>query len=189
MTLEIVHLDKAYEYFYRVLYKEEKYVFRPTQNTDKVAQKFLLEIEKKFNSFSINSFTNYLNYQFNYWERLILQNDKRINYTFLFGDKSLTRFLERKIEFDYQFEYTLLKKSIITSWFTVPKEVTNYNNPIRLRFLNTEEGFVHCIQQTTLYDPRDSSCIKCIHKESCKKLLKQNYPKLFKNRNVKTSIK
>ena len=67
----------------------------------------------------------------------------------------------------------------------------SYNNELRRveeeekqRLFNTEEGFVNCFQETTLYNPVSDVCNICNFIEDCKKILKINYEKLYKIREL-----
>lgn len=52
----------------------------------------------------------------------------------------------------------------------------------RKRFLNTENGFVHCLDLTSLAHPESSACDRCIHSGECKEILRFVDPHLYRKR-------
>lgn len=49
-------------------------------------------------------------------------------------------------------------------------------------FFGTKRGLAWCIANTTLYHHRSPLCVQCKFKVECKKILKQNYYKVYKVR-------
>lgn len=181
-------LHKGFHYFY---YKKYNTNYSITPTTTKINNSFFQKIDSKWNihSLGINWLWRYLLFQFLYWEDCeIVSFNSKINFSFIFGEKALQRWVNRDQEFDFQLEIgRKLKYSISFLEFTSLVETNNeeknsYNSPIRLRNLNTTTGFSDCLLFTTLYDPKDSSCIRCSFKRECKKLLELNYPEIYKSR-------
>lgn len=190
-------LLQGFNYFFSKKYSQIQ------SNTDlsiKIGDKFLLLVDKKWKlpTIGYNWLFSYLTFQFEYWEGCDIQSyNKKINFSFIFGEKAFQRYLDRDQEFDYQFEidndllnkYNIRLKEFL-SFFQSQEQLNFYQNPHRLIGLNSLQGFNNCIQFTTLYDPLDSSCIKCNSKHECKLLLQKNFPEIYKSRiNGKTSNK
>jgi hypothetical protein len=191
--LKIEHLNLGYEYLYQCLYNDREYNFNPSTKSNSVAETFLLFLTKKKGVYSENYLFRYLQFIFNKYtwrDGKTNTQTRRVLFVQVFGSKAYLEFESRDIQFDYQLEQdTILRRSTIRSFFTVVSNTQKYNNPIRKRFLNTDSGLVNCLQFTTLYDFRDSSCLVCIHKKECKQILQKNYPKIFRKRYAKNTIK
>ena len=181
----------GYNYFIRKKYSL-KVLNTKTELTDKITNKFLQVLEKKYSLSTLgpNWLWRYLVFQFLYWEDLVIVSfNKKINFSYIFGEKALKRFFDRDSEFDFQLEdntlltkysYTLTQFQSLFSENSKSEEL--YNNPNRLIGLNTPNGLNNCLTLTTLYNPRDSSCVQCKFKDDCKILLKVNYPEIYKSR-------
>lgn len=190
--LKIEHLNKGYQYLYQELYKDTQFRYNSTIKSDKLGDTFIVTVHKKLGTSLASGFLlRYLNFQYNYWQPLKLTAfHKHVVFTFLFGPTALDRYLKRDKEFDYQLESVdIFKRSVIDDWFFEKTSTQSYDNPIRSKYLNTDKGFVLCLQHTTLYDFHDSSCTKCQYKDDCKSILKKNFPKIYKNRYGKNTVK
>lgn len=181
----------GYNYFIRKKYSL-KVLNTKTELTDKITDKFLLTLEKKYSlsTLGLNWLWRYLVFQFLYWEDLVIVSfNKKINFSYIFGEKALKRFFDRNSEFDFQLEdntllikYTYSLTQFQSLFNENDKSEELYNNPNRLIGLNTSNGLNNCLMLTTLYNPRDNSCVQCKFKDDCKTLLKLNYPEIYKSR-------
>lgn len=188
----MLHSEDLFKGFY--LFYKKKYNQNTSTSilTNKISEKFLLLIDKrwKIETISYKWLWGYLIYQWSYWEDCNIQSfNKKVNFSFIYGEKAFQRYIYRNVEFDYQMyenNSLLIKYSINeTDFFSLFKKITEkntYQNPHKSIKHNTEEGFNNCILLTTLYDPLDSSCINCNFKYNCKEILKVNYPRIYKSR-------
>lgn len=49
---------------------------------------------------------------------------------------------------------------------------------------NTEEGFINCLENTTLYTKKSILCARCIFKKKCKQTLLEEFPEIAKVREL-----
>lgn len=181
-------LRVGYQYFFKLTQTDNlKYNFLYTDRSAKMADKALQQLNKQFGLHSLGHrwLFDYLCFQFNYWGGVkIEQFSGKVDFAFIFGEKAVKRYIDRDKEFDYQIEDNSAYKS--ENYFSLFKSLeendfTRDDNNRRV-FLNTDRGFLHCIQTTSLYNHKDKSCIECKFNIECKGLLKTNYPHIYKNR-------
>lgn len=185
-------IQKSFEYFFRKVYKQEKFQFHFTPYNLKIYETLLKEIDKRVNTTSLGKqfVWRYCIFQFTYWDELIIDTpSSRVGFSHIFGKKAIDRYFTRDKEYDWQFDSPeiSLKYKLSTLEFNShvdPKKdkLEHTNSGIRLRFLNTDKGLATCLSQTTLFDRKDSSCLLCNFQTECKELLKTNYPTIYKNR-------
>lgn len=96
----------------------------------------------------------------------------------VFSTKSIDNFKNNKASFNYHTKNSKKKKPIP---FKVDMSFKMDETNRKLK-LNTKEGFLHCIETTTLIHPESEHCPFCNNKFDCKELLKDNYPKIYKTR-------
>ena len=58
---------------------------------------------------------------------------------------------------------------------------SDYEEPIKQRFHNTEAGYILCMQ-TTGWNPLSPSCVSCIYADKCKEQTEKRFPELYKVR-------
>jgi hypothetical protein len=162
-------------------------------NDYKVLQKFIDKLDKKFGlkSIGIVWLLNYFDRQFQYW--LWIEQGGRMKYglrsiqlAWVIGDKAYKRHDEElrhfygntlKIEFRKKLKFTL-------SEFFPKKEnnlaeINEVEEKEKQRYYNTKANFLWCIEETTLFNHKSIFCRVCTNKETCKKVLKRNYTKLY----------
>lgn len=70
-------------------------------------------------------------------------------------------------------------KSILNNAYS---QIRTSEELLKQRYYNRKRGLDWCIANTTLFFHRSTLCASCIHKIECKKVLKINYPKIYKLR-------
>lgn len=183
MILTTSNIVKSYEFFYKKIYALPKYRITLTEIQEHLLVKYIDMLSKHYSIQSLGSLFlwKYCTFQYLYWKDLELKSfNKKVNFSYFFGEKALKRFLSRNQEFDWQLididqQFKLLIEGS-------NKEFISYRNPNRSIGLNTPTGLTNCIATTTLYDHKDLSCNMCIYKEECKELLRTNYLKIYKQR-------
>jgi hypothetical protein len=187
--IEKESLYTLYEYFYQKFYKEENYQLVRTPTVVKLVDGFYstLQKEKSFHSLGVNFLSNYLSFQENYWKGLTIKSfNGKITFSFIFGPKALQRYKSRDSNFDYQLGLGSFSPTNISQLLRVAKKQDlPYDNPIKIINHNTPKGFSNCIEQTTLYDHRDTACSNCKFNKECKTLLRKKYPNIYKSRGYK----
>jgi hypothetical protein len=194
ITIEVI--EGFYKYFHNQKYSG-KQPFKSTHKTEKVCESFIKILDKNYSIHSIGlSFLwDYFIFQFNYWDELTLESfNGKLEIGYIVGEKAFKRWQTRNKEYDWQIEksaviakYALNKGILLSKFYVKPNEqksTFSSSKQIRKQFLNTDKGLLMCTEFTTLYDPKDTSCILCSNKKECKELLRVNYPLLYRNRNL-----
>lgn len=201
--ITVAQIESFFSYFYQKKYNEPKYKLRSTKTTISVCESFLKIADKEYNLHCVGKtfLWDYFLFQFNYWDELELENkfSDKIVIAWIVGKKAFERWKERDREYDWQLEtspiigkYQLDQKYLFLVWESLekPQSQSSISVPfdsskrIRKEHLNTENGFATCILLTTLFDPKDLSCIKCKSRSDCKELLRVNFPKLYNQRGL-----
>ena len=187
-------IESLYEYFYQKIYNLPKYSYNDSKINSKYIESFLNIIDKKYKLPCIGKefLINYFLFQFDYWSQLTLKSyNQTINPQYIIGKKAFQRWSDRDSSYDWQLEslgiikkYKISLRDLKSLLNTQNVEDNNFEDKERKRFLNTERGFIHCIERTTLYNKRSSVCLFCNFKSDCEKLLKRNYPKIYEIRNA-----
>lgn len=182
--MESEKLLKAYQFFYKAKYKEvAKITIINKESLSKLDYSFIKTDEDLF---------FYMFLSFARKELLeLLETSGKINFNMIFGKKSIEVFLTRNKSKDSY----ILQNSIVNSYiikknflkFISPKDFkpekiglrVSYESFIRKKCNDSDRGFVNCIENTTLYDPKDKSCLKCCFNNDCIELLKKNYVNLY----------
>lgn len=185
-----------YEYFNKRRYLEKK-KFIPTKTNIKDVNTFLeiIDSEYSLHSVGLNFLYEYFIFQYQYWDNVSIEskfNDK-IALNYIIGKKAFERWKTRDKEFDWTIEKNKIeeKYGIVKSYLIEEKEIEeqqpkfSLEKEVRKKYLNTDKGLAMCIEYTTLYDPKDLSCLRCKYQKDCKELLRVNYPKLYKERGLK----
>lgn len=114
---------------------------------------------------------------------------KRIRFGWVFGMAAIKRWNALGAETNVYITRTDLKvKNKINNITTETKfpELLTVLRPAEEKFkesyLNTQKGMAWCMANTTLYFHKSSNCVVCKFKCECKKVLKENYPKVNKLR-------
>ena len=186
--MEKEKLIKAFEFFYFSKYKEKI----------KVTPANIKSLEKLDYSFLKNEEDIYT-YVFIMFARKEIAdlefNNGKLSFAMVFGQKSIETFINRNSSKDH----SILFNSVVNSYIikkdfmkhlgvSVKLKKTkihfSYESIIRKQCQNTIKGFRNCIENTSLYDPEDKSCLSCSFKEDCIKILESNYFNLYIKRVV-----
>lgn len=183
-----------YELFYRKVYGNDKYIFKPTFKAENHISLFLnlLNSRYKLETIGINFLTTYFVFQFDYWTKLEIKTfSERIHLQFIIGGKAFDRWLTRNVIFDWTIYQSAFLKTYNISTSEIKDFFKEENFSIlnkaeeleKSRFYNTDRGFLNCITNTSLFYHRSPLCATCNNKIDCKKLLKENYLQIFVARN------
>lgn len=191
-------IGTLYEFFYRNIYKQPHYVFQPSEASEKHIKSFikLLDDRYKIETIGDNFITKYFIFQFDYWINLDLQAfNKTINLTYIIGKKAFTRWVERDRDFDYTINKVEINKkliikqsdllSIIDKKEIVGEGISRSEEIEKSRFQGTKRQLLHCIENTTLRNPKSKICIMCSEKRACKQVLEERFPQVFYHRFIK----
>lgn len=180
-----------YELFYRKLYNQELYIYSPSESAYRQTDNFLKLLDKKYTLESIgdNFLVTYFIFQFAYWSELdISAYTKNIVISYIIGPKAFQRWTGRDPEFDYTIDLFQAKKtkvtkrealSLITGVSEQRQDKLKHEDRERSRFANTDRQLNHCIENTTLFNPRSKHCLACKEKITCKEILEERFPQIF----------
>lgn len=171
---------KCFEHYYSQIYNETGY-----RANIKAYQKHLDNFPKllekngyKVPSIGLEWINSFILFQLEYY--LGLETTSKIKLNWLIGKKAFDRY--NSVEDWKQKNYWIsINTSHLTKFELEQKQDNEYEINHRKKHHNTESGFLNCIKNTTLYI-KHPICISCNFKDQCKKLLKENYPLLWRKR-------
>lgn len=185
---------KFFEYFYRKKYILTNYKMSVTKKDEQHITSFLLLLQEQYKQTVSGDFLfTYFTFQFTYWEQVNLEKVSNIKLPFIVGKKAFERFLKRNTEFDWTIEqspflakYKIFKTDLIKAeskknWTVVKGNIDTEAN-FKLAAYNTPEGFINCLDFSTLFNHKSHICQGCIYKDSCKIKLLEFFPQLYKDR-------
>lgn len=185
-----------YQHFYQRFSNTKKqnpnYIFKPTEKSLVVIDKFITEnLKEKIHSVGFTFYFNYFCYQWNYLYHSEKIKVMRIRPQDVLSKKSYENYHNRKRDFDElnkRFCKTLGIRSI-----DLKESIKHIKNPSKIesgvgfdmeefnrnRFPGNDiRRFTNCTLTTTLYTRSSSCVIDCIFKDPCKKLKQKLYPEL-----------
>lgn len=185
---------KFYQYFYRKRFNSINYKFHPSDKASKSIDTFLNICNKNYNLKLIGTsfLYDYFIYQFNYWRDAKLEACYgKFRIELVIGKKAFDRFFNNERD-----DMWVIEKSEIIELYGFKKEdLVEQEKPIKLQnykgnheiaikqlYHNTDLGFYQCIENTTMYNHKHTCCMLCNFKSDCKKLLKDNFPKIYEAR-------
>lgn len=204
MTVE--QIGFLYEYFYRKIF-DPAFRYTPATKIEGSITKFIAMFHKQYPTGSWNTMYGYFVFQFQLWESKGINNyNKSVNYNNIIGAQPFKRYKDRNQEFDwisrdsaiikkyklslsdFKRRYSIDVKVVreegeISTTTTTMREISGIEAALRAQGLNTEGGFLDCIELTTLHDPEDKSCKVCIFATDCKDIQRKNLPRIYNNRN------
>jgi hypothetical protein len=190
----------SFEYFTSGITGHKDYELKLKRLEKVLVKNFSKFIINKYGEGSLGTrwFFNYFTFQFEYWRVKITRLGKsgRADISWIIGTKAFQRWENKPdwylsfcsdgiLHFHKDINYGTFKRLL----GELP-EGLNYQKIIyieeveRGRFFNKEIGFVHCIQNTSLYQKESKYCSKCNNSKPCEELLKVNYPNIYKVRDV-----
>ena len=181
-------VEKCYKVFYIKLSGQELFEFNPSDREKKSLTNFIILLDKKYGieSVSTNIIFDYFTFQLDYWANLDSRFGKKIPLNWYIGKKAFNRFLNRTEKDLWHAKRTLKKYNININQVQEKKikdfkalKIRVYEETEKKRFFNTDRGFLNCIESTTLFNHRSLECISCKNKIECKKILKENFTKLY----------
>jgi len=172
------HIGILYEYFFVKMTGWKNYKFRPSDNQEKQISNFVKLLHKNYHLLSIgpNFLIDYYTFQFKYWSELDTRFEGKVMLNWVVGKKALDRWDNKQSSWNYFLQEFIKRFNIDKDILVAKLNGVKIVNKIplqdieKLRFYNTERGFVNCIEVTTLYNHRSKLCIFCKFKKDCKKL-------------------
>ena len=169
-------LIKIFENYYQQAFNDPSYRVNVESNT-RLIEDFYRHLDKHGyvrHSIGENFLKRFLLLQFDYYITKDLKVKPQINW--FIGKKAIDRFFA--VEDWEQKLYFVSQSTKHLTDYEEPKKESEYE--IRIK---KKQDIVTCVQNTSLYS-KCLPCITCKHKLECQKMLKQNYPLLWKRRMV-----
>lgn len=177
-----------FEIGYRHFTNNYAFEFDPEMNKQGVSiDNFIKLLNEKYGeeSIGINFLVSYFEFQFEYWMDKATQ--RRISLNWIIGKKAFQRWID--IDDDELSNYFACKN--VGNVFVKYKEKhtlaidynteTSFEKKEKLKYYNTEEGFINCIRTTTLFC-KSITCFQCRFKKDCKAILKKQFPNIYERR-------
>lgn len=184
-----------YQDFYREVNLNQEYVVNLTDNDHKCLDKFVEFYCKKINQYAIGPvfLVDYVEFAFDFWRGVKTKfGEGTVYLNWVFGKKGIERYekwkkvvhtrklrkdISRRVLAKYRWKEDT-KKEFVRSIL----EINKVEESEKERFKNKDEGFIWCIQTTTLYNHKSKNCLSCRYSIDCKEVLKTNYLKLYNKR-------
>lgn len=163
------------------LYLDEKFTLKNKEVDIDSCIVFFKTISRKIHLSSVGT-----NYIFNYVTYIFMIS--RIKKTFSF--KVLLSTKSKGIWFDKPDDwYVWHSKFLFENQLKKPSkekgkiDIMKTEDSIRRKYYGTGKGFILCLESTSLHDPRSEFCQRCLRKNDCREVLKNNNLPLFLSRN------
>lgn len=147
---------------------------------DKYGDRIGEEFVRKFAQYGIQSWFN---------DGTDVDYSRSVRFNWIFGKSAIERWNKFDIATNVHITRIGLKTNnninTIKRKTSIPELVLSIRpveEEFKEKYHNQNRGFVWCIANTTLYHHKSSLCVQCIYKTECKKLLKQEYPKIYLKR-------
>lgn len=171
-------LVKVFEHHFRQYY--DKYYRLNQGSNEKLIDNFFKRLSKRgyhMTSIGEDFLNRWFRFHFEYWQDKEIKRKPTLNW--FIGIKAINRFFD--VEDVELKNYWVNKNTSNLSSLATEEEDNLYEESLKQRYLNTDYGLIFCLENTSLYS-KCLPCIRCKFKEECKKLLKENYPLLWKRR-------
>lgn len=164
------------------------YGYKPSfsDREEKMFQNFLSKIDRVYglNGVGINFFIDYMSYAWNFYlgNTGNGQPKRKVTPGWIVGPKMFDRWIKKIENYDSSYEYRLYRKlntnrskirSELEFQFSESEDIsdisTSEENEKR-RFGDSLAQLYHCIQFTTLFNPKSVNCILCKQKVKCRQI-------------------
>jgi len=113
----------------------------------------------------------------------------QVRFTWIFGKNAINRFekygsanTRRLVQKRMKDERNVKMRHVTSVLSTVVVSLRQEEENVKAMYFQTKRGFLWCIANTTLYYHKSSYCATCKFRLDCKRLLKQEYKKVYKLR-------
>ncbi len=183
---------KLFEHFYNKVYKDNFKIDLDLNNQRQLVKNFveLLMKQYTYNTVGINFMIDVFAFGFSYYSDKLLK--RKISLNWIIGKKLLKRFKERKDGTDYHTsnflrEYDINVDELRSSLIVQESEfdylsLNKVEEATKGRMPDTEGRLYNCMRDTTMFNHRSPICITCHSKVTCKRILSELSPMVFKRR-------
>lgn len=172
----------AFEFFNVSLSNDKNFIFKPHSRERKLIENFTnFLIGEYHGSIGEEWLYRYFVFQYEYWrtKKTRLGSTGLAQIAWIIGKDAYSRWEKRQTYFWYFCQQNFLKfNSAVNftnfSYYINKHEKKKINQNIedieRKRYLNTQQGLIHCLSYTNLFNPNSEFCIKCNNSVICKKI-------------------
>ena len=186
---------------YQDLYSQtscnSKYIYTPNRNDKVLIIRFIGYLKDNYNTTQTgeNFLIKYFRFQFSRYAGVRTpKGTNSVMIGWLIGKKAIAAWEARDINKHYVVNYKINKQfqlSLNTALQSLKKvnvtiktnkflnDTHEYEEVEKRKYLNTEEGYIYCLQFTTLYNPNSKNCSNCRFSDNCINRLKTNYQQLY----------
>lgn len=114
---------------------------------------------------------------------------RRVRFSWLFGKKAIKRWYAFDMKTNVRITQKSLKQNHVIKAIPLNNRVAKMISEVRFveenfkaEYHNTNRGFLWCVANTTLYHHKSKYCVTCKFKQDCKKLLEQEFEKVYLKR-------
>ncbi len=182
-------ISKIYDYLYNKTYRSNFKLDLSINNQKKQVENFLRLLANHYQlpSVGINYLIDYFCYSFAIRAE---QNTKRkISLNWIIGKKMFDRWLKKPDEYQWQYKKYIKEFDInidrIKDELHEEELISAKLDPAEEREkgrLVGEAQLYNCMLHTTMYNHKSVICLTCDNKKLCKKMLREKYPRIYKNR-------
>lgn len=185
-------VPKLFDAFYNKFYKTNFRLDLSINNQKKQVDNFikLLGQHYQVDTLGINFLVEYFSFAFCYWKDKNVKRKIALNW--IIGKKIFSKWLVRDQYSSYFYQKFLHEYSIniddLKQQLFEDIQIDNNLDPaeeIEKDRFKDEARLYHCIINTNLYNHKSSICMSCSNKVTCKGILQQRYPRLYKARGYK----
>lgn len=109
-----------------------------------------------------------------------------VRFNWIFGKSAIDRWNKNSISTNVfitrkgvKTKYKINSSKKHTDIPVIVNTLREYEERLKSRYHNKSRGLLWCIANTTLYFHKSRYCATCKYKNECKKILKQEYPKVY----------
>lgn len=198
---------KVYEYFYREVTGFQDYEFTPSSSDENSITPFLEYAKEQCNGdIGVDFILNFFESGFNYWVEERKDTFKHSRYgmgsiklSWIIGKKAIERYekiklkdntswprfkryIRRVVGTDVLAKFGIDRDAEVNKSGSFLLELRPVEENQKALYHNEEDGFAQCVTMTTLYNHKSKHCMLCKFSTDCKEMLRETYPKLYKNR-------
>lgn len=181
-----------FDFFYQRIYKSPGFQLDlDVNNQRKQVDNFVKLISKHYplQSIGTNFLIEYFCFAFHYWSDKVTK--RRISLNWIIGKKLFQRWLDKADSQKYFDDRFLYENDINLDVLRFnlaqleEKQGLDASEEIEKQRHRGEARLFHCLQYTTMYNHRSEICRMCSENITCKKLLKVEYPAIYRKRGYK----
>jgi len=160
------------------------------EKNEKKINSFFKHLYKKIPKHSVgkNLLLKFTFFQYDYYLDLdpsLYGKKRNYNFEWIYGKKSVERFFNRDINFDYKigrFTSSILNINQTIFLDNADDDLFIYEEKIRKDFFGSNKGFFNCLAKEVYYNKKSKYCSSCLNSNKCLVYLRNTSPNLYRKR-------